>query len=85
VGCLNVPVPVLPVLPTGFSLSPPALPALPLPVTLCCKITLIPTIPFPVTLPSVTVSSAFLIGVNAAMAVAQAYMDALTIPCPRDG
>lgn len=83
-ACLNVPVPVLPVLPTGFSLSPPALPPIPLPVTLCCKLNVLPAIPFPTTLPSVLINSTFLVAVNAALAVAQAYMDKLTIPCPRD-
>jgi hypothetical protein len=78
--CIALPPITIPTLPTGFSFAVtlPPLPSL----ELCCRIVIIPPIPLP-PIPAATLNSAFLAAINAATAIAQAYLDSIEVPCPR--
>lgn len=81
--CIPITLPSLPTLPTGFSFSPPALPAIDLEANICCKLSLFswsPVIPIPPTV----INSTLLIAVNAAASAWRTYIDLLPVKCPRN-
>lgn len=83
-ACVPIPVIPQPVLPSGFNLNPPAPFPLPYPTGICCQ-----TVNFgiggpPLPLPPFVVNVAFIAALTAAIAVAQAYIDAIPLTCPKE-
>lgn len=86
-GCVELPLP--PPLPSlgAFTIEPPALPAVDLSIDYCCKVQLIsftPQIPLGPAVVAVPGAAAIIAGINSALAVIQAYLDALPLDCPLD-
>lgn len=82
-SCTLGPTPVPPVLPGPFTLTPPPLPPLPGPSTLCCKtVGFDPVGPLPPLPPGV--SQVFNTIITAMMDAIQPYLDALPIKCPKE-
>jgi hypothetical protein len=85
-GCVKLPAPS-PLPSLGLlSLEPPPLPAVDVSVNFCCKVQLIsfkPTIPLGAVL-ALPGASTIIAGINKAMTVAEAYIDAIPLSCPKD-
>lgn len=83
-GCVPIPVIPQPVLPSGFSLNPPDPFPLPYPLGVCCQTITFPAVLPPIPLPPFTVNLAFIAAVTAGIRVAQAYLDAIPLTCPKE-
>lgn len=83
-ACFPIPVIPFPVLPAGFSLDAPALPPLPAISEICCVVLpfTVPAPPLP--LPPFVVNFAFVAALTAAITVAQNYLDAIPLTCPKE-
>lgn len=83
-ACLPIPVLPFPVLPAGFSISPPSPYPLPYPPGICCQVIGFPIPTPPITLPPFIVNSTFIAALNAAMSVVKTYTDAIPLKCPKE-
>lgn len=84
-----VTLPPFPPLPSlgPFSLTPPALPPVNLSINFCCQLSLVsftPVIPLGPLVLAVPGASVVILGINTALAVIQAYIDAIPLDCPLD-
>lgn len=81
-ACIPVPIPSIPSLPAGLSVTPPTI-VVPNVPGLCCKLPRIPLPPIPIDLSVVlTAEPALVIALRAALAAATAYIQQLPFPCP---
>lgn len=83
-ACVPIPEIPQPVLPAGFSLTPPAPFPLPYAAGICCQTINFTTGAPPLPLPPLIVNPAFIIALTHAISVAQAYIDALPVTCPKE-
>lgn len=83
-ACVPIPVIPQPVLPFPFSLAPPPLPDLPFELGICCQVVAFSTVPPPLPLPPFIVNPAFVAALHQAIGVAQAYLDAIPLQCPKE-
>lgn len=81
-ACIPLPVPVVPVLPAPFTISPPALPTLSTP-GLCCNFVAAQTIIPPIPLNPAILNPAVLATINQALHTVQDFLDHLPPECPR--
>lgn len=85
-SCVSLPTVALPTLPSPFTISPPALPAVDLSIDFCCKVQLIsytPFIPLGAVVLAVPGAAAIVATINESLAVIDAYIDALPLSCPK--
>lgn len=83
-ACIPLPPIPFPVLPSGFSVSPPALPPVPVSGAVCCKQIAFSAVSPPLPLPPLVVNPAFIAALTAAMKVVQTYIDAIPLECPKE-
>jgi len=83
-GCLPLPPIPFPVLPAGFSITPPDPYPKPYPPGICCQVIGFPVPSPPLPLPPFVVNPAFIAALTAAMKTVQAYVDAIPLKCPKE-
>lgn len=82
--CVPIPVLPFPVLPAGFSISPPSPYPRPYPPGICCQIFNISSVGPPIPLPSLIVNSTFIAALTVAMKTVQTYIDTIPLNCPKE-
>ncbi len=82
-ACVPTPHPQIPTPPAGFSFEPPGLPQFSGDIDLCCK-TVHYSFAFPVSLGPGVINSTLLLAIIGVINTANAFIDSLEIPCPRD-
>jgi hypothetical protein len=79
--CFPGPVVPFPTLPAPLSLSPPAVPDVPQPPGLCCKLPPLTTPPIPIPIPA-QILTPLITTLNGFVAVVKAYLLLKPIKCP---
>lgn len=70
-----------------FTIAPPALPPIDLSIDFCCKVNLIsytPAIPLGAAVLAIPGAAAVVAGIQSAITVINAYIDATALKCPRE-